>query len=45
MKLLELDTLDKLNKNAERQTFFKCQIVNLPTSMIKKRYAMNYLKL
>ena len=29
MKLLELDTLDKLNKNAERQTFFKRQIVNL----------------
>ena len=34
-KSLELDTVDSLKKNAERQTFLKCQIVNLLNNRAK----------
>ena len=35
-KSLELDTIDRLRKKAERRTFLVCQMVNLSTSVIKK---------
>ena len=34
-KSLELETIDRLRKKAERRTFLVCQMVNLPTSVIK----------